>query len=498
MNLIPESARTTGNYFCTWDSQCDEMYDRTPLAESIPSRDAMNEDFLFGGNGLLNRFDGIRGDLIVVLDDGWDVPYGATDRRLFGSLEADPERFPSLSGLSPAGRLKALADRVCSLGYRGLGLWIPTQTPSLVNGKETVLSPREERLYWEERARWCHNAGIAYWKADWGRHQGDAAYCQMMTECARQFAPGLAVEHGLVGRPLLESADEGHEATAQTKEYLRRVLPISDYLRTYDVVHELKYASTVDRAAVCLTAAQQIEGRCAVLNVEDTALIGAALGCALGVMRHELEKQRKKIPLPPRLVCESECAVRWQRIAPPFPANEGALHVAGERLKDVWHCPKRPKNLWPNLPEGDYYVTAPASVSRNMPLPQVSAGGEKPYVVCSIHPENGALCVAVTPRTFGEAVDATPLAAIDVIGGPAAAPIGLFGSFEALSIEFSEPIEGRTVWGQNLLSDTARDVTGLVSLAGNRLTVPGRLMRQLGGCEGEANAIPAIVLQMQN
>ena len=126
MNLIPESARTTGNYFCTWDSQCDEMYDRTPLAESIPSRDAMNEDFLFGGNGLLNRFDGIRGDLIVVLDDGWDVPYGATDRRLFGSLEADPERFPSLSGLSPAGRLKALADRVCALGYRGLGLWIPT------------------------------------------------------------------------------------------------------------------------------------------------------------------------------------------------------------------------------------------------------------------------------------------------------------------------------------------------------------------------------------
>ena len=320
----------------------------------------------------------------------------------------------------------------------------------------------------------------------------------MMTECARQFAPGLAVEHGLVGRPLLESPDAGHEVTAQTKEYLRRVLPISDYLRTYDVVHELKYASTVDRAAVCLTAAQQIEGRCAVLNVEDTALIGAALGCALGVMRHELEKQRKKLPLPPRLVCESECAVRWQRIAPPFPANEGTLHVAGERLKDVWHCPKRPKNLWPNLPEGDYYVTAPASVSRNMPLPQVSAGGEKPYVVCSVHPENGALCVAVTPRTFGEAVDATPLAAIDVIGGPAAAPIGLFGSFEALSIEFSEPIEGRTVWGQSLLSNTARDVTGLVSLAGNRLTVPGRLMRQLGGCEGEANAIPAIVLQMQN
>ena len=57
MNLIPNEIKNTGNYFCTWDSQCDEMYARDPSAESIPSRDAMCEDFLFGKNGLLRSFE---------------------------------------------------------------------------------------------------------------------------------------------------------------------------------------------------------------------------------------------------------------------------------------------------------------------------------------------------------------------------------------------------------------------------------------------------------
>ena len=39
-------------------------------------------------------------------------------------------------------------------------------------------------------------------------------------------------------------------------------------------------------------------------------------------------------------------------------------------------------------------------------------------MLCSVHPDNGALCVAVTPRTFGENRDDTPLASIRVIGGP--------------------------------------------------------------------------------
>lgn len=496
MNLIPDESTKTGSYFCTWDSQCDEMYARDPLADSIPCRDAMCEKFLFGEDGLLRRFEGVRQDLIVVLDDGWDVPYGAKDTRLFGSLEADPERFASLRALHPAERLKALSEKVRALGYRGLGLWVPTQTPSLAKGRTIARTMREEQLYWQERAKWCREAGVVYWKADWGKHQGDAEYCAMMTECAREYAPGLSVEHGFVGRPLFESAQNGHDVPDAVSRYLKQVFPVSDYLRTYDVVHELKYASTIDRAAICLDAARHIRGDCAVLNIEDTALIGAALGCAVGVMRHDFEKKRKYLPLPPRPVSESVCALRWQRIAPPFAANVGELHVSHERLRDVWHCPERAGNLWPNVPEGDYSVTAPAAVSRNMPLPQVTAVGEKPYVVGSIHPENGALCVAVTPRTCGGRIDTTPLAGICVQGGSSAVPIGLFGRFLSLSITFTEPVEGRRAVVQDLRSDTAQDVTGQVALSGSRLTVPGDLMLRIGAPEDAACGIPAVVLRL--
>lgn len=496
MNLIPEKISDTGNYYCTWDSQCTTMYLRNPDADSIPCRDAMCEEYLFGENGVLNSFNGVREDLIVVLDDGWDVPYGTTDSRLFGSLEADPERFPSLKNLPPRERLKALSEKIISLGYRGLGLWVPTQMPYLADGKEILRTLDDERQHWEERASWCHDAGILYWKADWGKYRNNPEYCIMMNECVRRFAPGLKLEHGFMGYPLLESETRDHKLEDWQKDYLKKVLPVDDFLRTYDVVHELKYASTVARASACLEAAAEIKGSCAVLNIEDTALIGAALGCSIGVMRHDSEKLGTYVPLPPRLVSESVCALRWQRIAPPFAANIGELYVSQERMKDVWHCPDRAKNLWPNVPEGDYYVTAPSAASRNMPLPQVIANGDKPYVLCSVHPENGALCVAVTPRSINGEIHVTPLADIKVKGKSASAPIGIFGRFNSLTVEFDDPVENSGVYAQNLLSDTAQDITALVSLSGNTLTVDGALMLKIGTPEDAEKGIPAIALKI--
>ena len=492
-NLIPDIVPDTGNYFCTWDSQCITMYLRNKDADRVPSRDAMCEEYLFGENGLLNSFEGVRRDLIVILDDGWDVPYGATDSRLFGSLEADPERFPSLKMLEPKDRLRALAERVTALGYRGLGLWVPTQMPYLVDGEEISHTLEEERLHWEERARWCNEAGIIYWKADWGKYQDDPDYCKMMCECVRKFAPEIKIEHGLPGYPLLETEESGYEIREWQREYLKKVLPADDYLRTYDVVHELKYASTVNRTAICLEEASRIDGPCAVLNIEDTALIGAALGCCIGVMRHDNEKNGTCIPLPPRLVSESVCALRWQRIAQPFPANEVSIHISDERLKDVWHCPGRAKNVWPSVTKGDYYVTAPAAVSRNMPLPEVIASGEKPYVVCSVHPANGALSVAVTPRTIGGEFHVTPLADIRVKGGTASAPVGIFGRFTSLTAEFNEAVEGFRVLAQNMLSDTAQDVTARVTLSGRTMTIDGSLMLEIGSPEDPENGIPGVI-----
>lgn len=493
MNLIPDEVKNTGNYFCTWDSQCDEMYTMKQRPKNRTARDAMSEEFLFGENGLLNSFEGVRKDLTVVLDDGWDVPFGALDSRVFGSLEADTERFPSLSGLSPVERLKKLSERIVSLGYKGLGLWVPSQSQMMINGKEISRSPDEERLYWEERAKWCGEADILYLKVDWGAHSDDAEYRKMMTECMRKFAPKTAVEHAFTGYPLFET--DGNGISREKEEYLETVLTASDYLRTYDVVHELKYASTVDRVSICLKAAKACNSE-AVLNIEDTALIGAALGCSIGVMRHDFEKIRKYVTLPPRPVSETVCALRWQRIAPPFAAGKADLAVSSERLKDVWHCPKRPKGLWPDVPEGDYCFSAPAAIARNMTLPEVCAEGEKPYVLCSVHPDNGALCVAVTPRTFGENIDFTPLAEICVKGGSADAPVGIFGRFESLRIEFENKAEGKRVFAQSLLSDTARDVTPLAALSGSSLTIPGEVMQSVGAPEDSEKGIPAIAIKL--
>lgn len=498
MNLVPTKTNDTGNYFCTWDSQCDEMYKRFPNDSYLPARDAMNEDFLFGEMGLLKSFDGAREDLIALLDDGWDVPYGARDSHLFGLMEADKERFPSLADLSPADRLKELANRVRELGYKGLGLWVPTQVPTVINGKKVEYTPEEERAFWEERAKWCNYAGVLYIKADWGDHQGDAEYCKMMTECFRKYAPDTKIEHGLVGRSLFEEPQKGYEASEKTKKYLREVLPHCDYLRTYDVAHEVKYASTVDRAAICFEAAREIEGECAILNIEDTALIGAALGCSIGVMRHDFEKIRKYIPLPPRPVSESICALRWQRIAPPFAANIGETHISQKRQKDVWNCPERADNLWPNVPKGNHYVTAPLAISRNMPLPEFLYENVKlPYVLCSIHPDNNALCIAVTPRTFEKKIDVTPPATIKVKGKDPDAPIGLFGSFYSLTIEYPTSVDDKRVYAQNLLSDEAVDITSEIFLSGVGVHIPGKIMTELmphGSPEGE---IPAIVIQLK-
>ena len=493
MNFIPEEVKKTGNYFCTWDSQCDHINTWKERPQNFTSRDAMCEEFLFGKNGLLNSFDGVRKDLIVVLDDGWDVPYGAKDTRVFGSLEADPERFPSLARLTPAGRLKALSERIRALGYKGLGLWVPSQSQLMINGKEISRTPEEERLFWEERARWCNEADVLYLKVDWGEHSDDAAYRIMMTECVRKFSPQTAVEHAFVGHPLFE--ENGHGIPPEKAEYLKNVLPASDYLRTYDVVHELKYASTVNRVSICLKAAKNC-GCDTVLNIEDTALIGAALGCSIGVMRHELEKVRKYLPLPPRMASESVCALLWQRTAPPFSAGKTELHISAERLKDVWRCPERGPGYWPDVKAGDYYVTAPAAISRNMPLPEVTAKGEKPYVLCSVNPENGALCVAVTPRTFVEGLYITPLADIRVKGGEPDRPVGIFGRFESLCIEFEKEAQGRRVFAQNLLSDTAQDITSLVTLSGSRLTIPGSVMLSVGAPEEPEKGIPAVVIKL--
>ena len=138
MNLIPSAPGASPNCWCTWSTQNFGREDEHPdyrnyLGETGArfARAEMNEKNL---NRWLRQFPRIRGDLYLLFDDGWDVPYGVhpdKSRDRFGTLEPDEERFPSFRGTPPE-RLQKLNEFVRQAGWRGLGLWVPAQAAGSV------------------------------------------------------------------------------------------------------------------------------------------------------------------------------------------------------------------------------------------------------------------------------------------------------------------------------------------------------------------------------
>ena len=110
------------NYWCTWATQARMLNANVEAGEiKFPGdqgkpgvRDNLNEEVLFGKNGFANvMYPELRADLFFLLDDGWDVPYGINPyahTAKFGSLNLNPDRFPSFKG-SPGERLRQLVDR---------------------------------------------------------------------------------------------------------------------------------------------------------------------------------------------------------------------------------------------------------------------------------------------------------------------------------------------------------------------------------------------------
>ena len=162
MNLI-EKKYDLNSYYCTWSSQANLSTRRSKdgTALSALMRDTLNEENVFGEDGLVNQFPTIRDKLIFVFDDGWDVPYGLVnnDKGDFGSLIVNEERFPSFTG-EPKERLKKLVDKVKSYGWKGVGLWICASAKG--EAWENMLTPQERVQYWSERFEWSKYAGVSY------------------------------------------------------------------------------------------------------------------------------------------------------------------------------------------------------------------------------------------------------------------------------------------------------------------------------------------------
>ena len=100
------------SYWCSWHTQnvvaitkaseASEADIATKKQGSNGGKNArmmMNEELIFGQDGYAYQYEGVRGDMYFMLDDGWDVAYGINpdkNKACFGSLEMSEERFPSV------------------------------------------------------------------------------------------------------------------------------------------------------------------------------------------------------------------------------------------------------------------------------------------------------------------------------------------------------------------------------------------------------------------
>ncbi len=491
INLIPP-ARTdlTGNYFCTWTTQShtldkESCGDGVDLSELM--RNKLNYDFLFGKDGILpNDMAKIRSDIIVLLDDGWDVPpnTGSKNSNRMGSMVLNKEKFaPLCDAENPGQSLKNLNDKIKSLGYRGTGLWVSPQIP--VPDGEDYIPPSEEefRAYWEKKARESHEGGILYWKVDWGYSCNTPSLRRIMTESVRKYAPGLWIEHALVQGP---NTHTDQAVRDEQNKIIENELPFSDALRTYDVVLEFETVLTLARCAQAFRAVAKHPAEYnarQIINVEDEPYVAAALGCAGGIMRHRMESESKRKESEkgePRfhkaiILDETTRSVLFQRIAPPFGIADSLNNISEETLTDAadFH-----QTGWPDL-NGRYSETAPAIIARNCLLPKViPAKGEMPFIAAMRHP-NGTYAVSALPR-YLDGKWSIPKAHVSMELESTSSLIGIFGEFESLSFTFPEKIDSRRILLQDPVADFAFDITNDVQCDGTTLTIPGDILHMAG------------------
>lgn len=483
MNLIPPTAQENGNYLCTWALQSQTAKEKGISGNNGPERqrNALTAELLFGTEDWYHPFPREdRAGLYFLLDDGWDVPFhtdATKGKEMFGSLIPDGEKFPHL-GDTPVQRLSALVSLTEKMGYAGLGLWISPQEAYETEAFDWVRA----RAYWEERARWCHEAGVKYWKVDWGCHD-DSPYREMMTACVRKYAPNLLIEHAVLMAPLTL-----YESKARIARNLQERLAFSDFLRTYDIVEPFSNVETFFRVNALLSgmnkeaALHQSKGN---VNVESQPLVAAGLGLNLGVMRYRPEVQ---------------ACLRWQRLAPPFSAYAGDYLCSDEQVTDRLIFDHDPASWVRNKVGTCYELTVPAVAARGTMLPLVQADGDVPIVLASQHPKTRAYALSILRRNLDPNAGIAILADITIVPSDVHAPIGVFGLCRQLIIRFDAPIpKDSTLWAQCLLNDEAMDVTGQIQWLDDGMKIDGRLLR-IWGHDKKAPFTahePAVLLQIR-
>ncbi len=491
INLIPATENRSPDYYCTWQSQLYASSDAGPQGQ----RDHMTERDIFGSGERESDFrEGIgwathlypdaRRDLYLILDDSWDVPIGDNhdESPFYGSLLLARDKFPSAYGLDSAElngvepypsegefdlddgdeAMKKLAERVESLGWRGLGGWVCLE-------KSPLAREKDDDSYWRERLVRAQRNGWRYWKVDWGRDCGSIEARRRLNRLRDESAPGFIVEQAM----------------------LPGIIGESDVFRSYDAFTLMAYPLTLERLSQFLMYETK-PGCGGIVNCEDEPYIAAALGCALGVMRHgmvgSLPNGKPDCSFPAmhrdfksKLAEVTRC-VRWHRIAPAFGVKASETHIDANRLTDDWRVVSRESEIeaWWKYVDGDLIEkSAPARISRRVALPEVTpdASGYVPYVIASSgSPEVAS--VATLGRTH-EREYFVPRCDVTLEAGKANT-IGIFGYYATLTVKSEAMKVGSRVLMQDLAGDCAYDVTERCEISDGALKLPGELIARVG------------------
>lgn len=499
-NLIPSTPGVTPSYWCTWGAQ-NYAVDSTTIANSTFGvgghtvlAQNLTEATVFGENGWAYQFEKIRKDLYLMFDLGWDIPADMSledSRWKLGTQIVAPDKFPSCTG-TPVQRLEKLNDLTKNAGWKGAGLWIPAQ--AWQDGKDgKKLSRNELEKFFRQKAQWANEAGIEYWKVDYGVRGGSLEFRKMVTDIAREKAPKLWVEHCVGGGPLNDiecpwdckatsSGEFSKWCKGQKLKKARDLLEFTQVLRTYDVTAYLSVPTTLDRVAQILNGCAGKDQITGIINSEDEPFIAATLGCMIGIMRHPDFFSQKGYNYDPLEVGkrsdEHVRAVRWQRMAPATGAGQTSVQLDSNRLTDTWQVKKG--QSWVKWLFGHtIQQSAPARVSRNMPLPVVECQGNAPYVIASKH-VSGPISVATLIRHDSEKGFYYPLADVTISVETYKHPIAVFGKYKSLTIQSQNLPSTFRVLAQDLAGDTVYDITGMVDRNQNTLTVPGELIEMVG------------------
>jgi hypothetical protein len=479
-SLVPDTPSKATDYFCTWNVQgyvCS-------YENSGEMRKNMTENNMFGHNAYqnwVNFFPRIREDLIFIMDDSWDIPISETskDGPTFGLTELNQERFPTFTG-SPAARLSKLVDSIKTTGWKGLGGWICAQEAAIVGKVDPV-------EYWIERLQAADEAGFAYWKVDWGKQSRNLEWRKMLTNLGHTHAPNLVIEHALNAKPL----------------------EFSDAYRTYDVENIIAQPLTIRRVAGLLKYKAQGKAK-GIINCEDEPYIAAGLGCAIGVMRHpfvgQLPNNTQDFAFPPvgrdikNRLDEVIRGVRWHRIAAPFGVGSTSYCIDSTVLNDYWVLEEKETWLKSRNVGDTIRESAPARVSRALPLAKIlNTVDNPPFVLSSLYP-NGAVAIV----TIGRGIDheyITERVHVEQNIESIEHPIGIFGDFASLTLIVPGKIKAAdyTVFGQDLAGDVPVDITSDIRLMGNKITIPGNVIREIGlsaASEGDLSD-PGLVLKLK-